>query len=303
MRSKSLVIAAALAAAAIPSTSHAQSAPPAAVQAELKAAWEAAAKTAVVGPAQVSMLDEATLRIAPNQVFIPAPEANRIMAALGNSSTSERFGLVVAAKDEVPWMVDVHWVKEGYVRDGDAKDWQPDQLLQNLKEGTEAGNAERLARGLPALDVTGWVEKPTYDAASHRLVWSLALKERGAAAAEPQTINYNTYALGREGYFSLDLITGSDTIGTDKAIARDLLANLNYRPGKRYQDFSSSTDKVAAYGLGALIGVVAVKKLGLIGMAGLFLVKIWKLAAVIAVAGAGAVRKFFKRRGEAEETA
>jgi len=277
---------------------YAQNTPSSRTQAEIQAAWQAAAKSGTFGPAQIRLLDQATLNITDDEVFIPAAEANRIMAALGNSSTPERFGLVTEKSDNVRWMVDVTWIKEGYVRDGDAKEWQADAMLEDLKEGTERGNAERLARGIPALDVTGWVEKPAYDSASHRLVWSLSLQDRGAPAGQPQTINYNTYALGREGYFSLDLITGSDTIGTDKLVARNLLGTLNYRPGKRYEDFSSSTDKVAAYGLGALVGVVAVKKLGLLGLIGVFLLKIWKLAAVALVGAGAAVRRFFGRQKE-----
>jgi len=277
---------------------YAQNTPSSRTQAEIQAAWQAAAKSGTFGPAQIRLLDQATLNITDDEVFIPAAEANRIMAALGNSSTPERFGLVTEKSDNVRWMVDVTWIKEGYVRDGDAKEWQADAMLEDLKEGTERGNAERLARGIPALDVTGWVEKPAYDRASHRLVWSLSLQDRGAPAGQPQTINYNTYALGREGYFSLDLITGSDTIGTDKLVARNLLGTLNYRPGKRYEDFSSSTDKVAAYGLGALVGVVAVKKLGLLGLIGVFLLKIWKLAAVALVGAGAAVRRFFGRQKE-----
>ena len=277
---------------------YAQNTPSSRTQAEIQAAWQAAAKSGTFGPAQIRLLDQATLNITDDEVFIPAAEANRIMAALGNSSTPERFGLVTEKSDNVRWMVDVTWIKEGYVRDGDAKEWQADAMLEDLKEGTERGNAERLARGIPALDVTGWVEKPAYDSASHRLVWSLSLQDRGAPAGQPQTINYNTYALGREGYFSLDLITGSDTIGTDKLVARNLLGTLKYLPGKRYEDFSSSTDKVAAYGLGALVDVVAVKKLGLLGLIGVFLLKIWKLAAVALVGAGAAVRRFFGRQKE-----
>jgi len=299
MRAKFLLIAAALSTAAVSMTpAYAQNTPSSRAQAEIQAAWQAAAKSGTFGPAQIRLLDQATLNITDDEVFIPAAEANRIMAALGNSSTPERFGLVTEKSDNVRWMVDVTWIKEGYVRDGDAKEWQADAMLEDLKEGTERGNAERLARGIPALDVTGWVEKPAYDSASHRLVWSLSLQDRGAPAGQPQTINYNTYALGREGYFSLDLITGSDTIGTDKLVARNLLGTLNYRPGKRYEDFSSSTDKVAAYGLGALVGVVAVKKLGLLGLIGVFLLKIWKLAAVALVGAGAAVRRFFGRQKE-----
>lgn len=275
---------------------HAQTAPPAKVKVELAAAWAAAKQTATVGPAQIRLLDDGALQLTPDEVFVPAAEANRIMQAMGNQSTPSRYGLIVSRRNDSFWLVDLTWVKEGYVRDGDAKEWKPDALLDNLKQGTEAGNADRLARGIPALDVAGWVQQPAYDAGTHRLVWSLALRERGAPANEPATINYNTYALGRDGYFSLDLITDSTAIAADKDIARQLLGSLNYAQGKRYQDFNGSTDKVAAYGLAALIGVVAVKKLGLLALIGVFLLKAWKIG-MIAIAGVGAaIRKFFRRR-------
>jgi uncharacterized membrane-anchored protein len=272
--------------------------PPPQVKAELDAAWAAANKTAVRGPAEIKLLDQAALKIAPDEAFIPTTEANRIMAAMGNAQNPRRQGLVIGRDKDANWIVDIDWTNEGYVRDGDAKKWKADELLENLRQGTEDGNAERMARGLPALDVIGWVEPPTYDVAAHRLVWSLSLKDRGAPENLPRTINYNTYALGREGYFSLDLITGSDTIGADKQVARDLLASLNYAQGKRYQDFNGSTDKVAAYGLAALVGAVAVKKLGLLALIGAFLIKAWKLG-LLAVAGIGAaVRRFFRKRDE-----
>ena len=279
----------------------AQTAPPAKAEAELKAAWAAAEKTAIIGPADVPLAGQAHLKLPADEVFVPAAEANRIMDALGNSRSASRQGLIVGKAKEANWLVDVAWIQEGYVKDDEAKDWKADEMLQGLKEGTEAQNATRQARGIPAVDVLGWVEPPTYDAAAHRLVWSLSLQDRGAPSSEPQTINYNTYALGRDGYFSLDLITGSDTIAADKGIARNLLASLAYAPGKRYEDFNASTDKVAAYGLGALVGIVAAKKLGLLAMAGIFFLKAWKLLLLgFAAVGAGA-KRFFGRRGAADE--
>jgi uncharacterized membrane-anchored protein len=269
---------------------------PANQEAQLKAAWDAARKTATLGPAEIKLLDQASLTLADDQAFVPAAEANQIMDALGNGRSTARQGLIVSRRRDAQWMIDVKWVDEGYVRDGDAKEWQADALLDSLREGTENGNAERLARGLPALEVVGWVEPPAYDAAAHRLVWSLALNEKGAPADRQQTINYNTYALGRDGFFSLDLVTFADTIALDKDVVRQLLGTLAYGPGKRYEDFDQSTDKVAAYGLAALIGAVAVKKLGLLALAAAFFVKIWKVG-MIAVFGAfAAVRRILKGR-------
>jgi len=279
---------------------RAQMEPPPQVKADVRAAWIAAKRTAIVGPAEIKLLDQGTIRLTPDEVFIPAAEANGIMHAYGNPSIPSRFGLIASRRDKALWLVDVKWVKEGYVRDGDAKDWQPDAMLDDLKQSTETANADRIARGIPAMDITGWVQPPAYDGKMHRLVWSLGSRDRGAPASEPQTINYNTYALGRDGYFSLDLITDDKDIGADKVVAEQLLGSLAYEPGKRYEDFNSSTDKVAAYGLAALVGVVAVKKLGLLALAGAFLLKAWKLG-MIAIAGIGAaVRRIVNRKGSGD---
>jgi uncharacterized membrane-anchored protein len=273
----------------------AQDSPPSKTEAEVDAAWQAGGKVAVMGPADIPLDQVAHVKITADEAFVPAAEANRIMAAMGNGSEPNRVGLIVSRKKNVNWVVDVEWIKEGYVRDGDAAEWKPDELLESLKQATEEGNTGRTAKGLPALDVLGWVEPPAYDKATHRLVWSLQLKERGGPANVPNTINYNTYALGREGYFSLDLITGSDTIAGDKHVAHELLDSLTYVLGKRYEQFNGSTDKVAAYGLGALIGVVAAKKLGLLALVGIWAVKLWKLGLVAVVAAGAAVRRFWNR--------
>lgn len=267
----------------------------AALKAELRSAWDAAGKVAIIGPAKVPLKGQATLALPADAAFIPEAAANRIMKALGNSVGPQRAGLIVPRDPKAPWLVDVEWVEEGYVQDGEASDWQADAMLQSLKDGTEEQNKDRVARGIPAIEIVGWVEPPTYDKATNRLIWSLSSRTAGDAPGTPQTVNYNTYALGRAGYFSLDLVTGSDTIAADKLVAKQLLAALQYDEGKRYADFNGSTDKVAAYGIAALVGAVAVKKLGLLAVIGLFLLKIWKIALIVALGGWAAMRRFFGR--------
>ena len=52
------------------------------------------------------------------------------------------------------------------------------------------------------------------------------------------------------------------------------MAAVKFNDGKRYTDFDSSTDKVAAYGLAALVAGVAAKKLGLLAIAGAFFAQV-----------------------------
>ena len=80
--------------------------------------------------------------------------------------------------------------------------------------------------------------------------------------------------------------------------ARQLLSAVNFKEGKRYADFNSSTDKVAAYGLAALVAGVAAKKPGLLALAGAFILKFAKGFA-LGVAAAGGLWKWLKgRRGK-----
>ena len=120
-------------------------------------------------------------------------------------------------------------------------------------------------------------------------------RELGARQDEPLTVNYNTYALGRDGYFSLNMVTSLDALPQLKPVAEQQLAALEYNAGKRYSDFNASTDHVAEYGLAALVVGVAAHKLGFIALAGVFLAKFAKLILIgLALAGGG-IARFFKR--------
>lgn len=144
------------------------------------------------------------------------------------------------------------------------------------------------------------MEAPRYEAASHRLVWSVSSRAKGAPAAADNGINYNTLALGREGYVSMNLVTGLKEVEAQKPIAQTLLAALAFDEGKRYADFNAGTDKVAEYGLAALVAGVAAKKLGFFALAAAFLAKFAKVIGIGAIAGGAGLFKLFRRnKGEA----
>lgn len=270
---------------------------------EVDLAFEVAGKVAQHGPADVKLGTQATLKLPDGYVYVPTKESGKLLEAMGNRAGDSLLGTVWPdGKSDEQWFVVVRFVGEGYIKDDDAKDWNADELLQSLKDGTEEVNKERETRGIKPIEVVGWVEKPHYDGVSHQLVWSVASKEKGQPDTAHQGINYNTYALGREGYVSMNLVTDRAMIEQYKNKATALLTALTFDDGKRYADFNGSTDKVAAYGLAALVGGIAAKKLGLLAVLGVFFVKAWKIAAVAVVAGAGAVTKLFKKRKEKPNT-
>jgi uncharacterized membrane-anchored protein len=265
--------------------------------AERAAAWQAGQKAAIRGPAMVALADQADLKLPAGDLFIPKQEGARILAALGNLPREETFvGLIIGTGANARWMVVVRNYRDGYVKDDDAKDWDADRLLQTLKENNAEANKQRVAQRLAEYEISGWAEKPTYDAASHRLVWSLLMRRKGGPGIE-SGVNYNTYALGRDGYLSLNLLTTANGLAADKTVAHQLLAGVAYRPGKSYADFDASTDRVAAYGLSALIDAAVAKKLGWIALAGGILIKFSKfIVAALCAFGAG-VWRLLRRRG------
>ncbi len=263
-------------------------------QAEKQAAWQAAMTSATRGPASIPLLDQASLALPNGMAFIPKPAASRLLSAYGNRPGDSLVGMIALPQQDTPWWVIINWVADGYVKDDEAAKLDPDAILASLREATAEGNKERVQRGFPELELLGWTQPPAYDTATHRLTWSLRVK----AADEDEgdaTLNFNTRALGRDGYFSINLLTSPGRFGADRQVSAGLLSGLDYGDGKRYTDFNASTDHVAEYGLAALLGVVVAKKIGLLALAGLFLAKFAKVG-LVAVLGLGAAaRRMFRR--------
>ncbi|MGH8616940.1 MAG: DUF2167 domain-containing protein [Burkholderiales bacterium] len=254
-------------------------------QAELKAAAQAAQKAAVHGPANVPLGQQGNLALPAGYQFVPPEPAARFMKALGNSTGANLLGMI-APQGDAGWLAVMNFVPAGYVKDDEAKDWNAAELLESLRKGTEQQNEERRSRGFQEIQVGGWVEPPKYDTTTHKLVWAASTLHKNAPPGEAQGVNYNTYVLGREGYISLNLITELNDIAKDKVDAQKLLAALNFNDGKKYADFNASTDKVAEYGIAALVGGIAAKKLGLFAVIAAFLLKFWKVG-LLALAGIG----------------
>lgn len=265
------------------------------------AAWAAANAVKQMGPTTVQFRNQASLQLPAGYVYIPVKEAKVLMERMGNQTDDRFLGLILPAS-ESNWLVTLDYEPAGYIKDDDAKHWDADELLQSLKDGTEAANEHREEMGITPIEVTRWVEVPAYESETHRLIWAAEAREKGGEDPDP-TINYNTYVLGREGYISLNLITASSAIEADKSAARELLGAIDFNSGKRYTDFDASTDKVAAYGLAALIGGVAAKRLGLIAVIGAFLLKFAKIIIIAVAAAGGAIAKFFKGKKDEAESA
>jgi uncharacterized membrane-anchored protein len=223
-------------------------------QAEQTRLWDDVGRVAVKGPADVALLDQAVLHVPAGEIFVPQPQADRLMDLFGNpGSNPDMPGLILPRDPKATWFMPVRFQATGFIKDDDARTWNADEMLQSLKVGTGEQNREREKAGVPAMDVIGWSEPPRYDAAARRLAWALTSRVAGAKEDAPRLVNYNTYALGRDGYFMMNMVTALADLPALKPVAERQLAALEFNAGKRYADFDAHTDRVAAYGLSSLI--------------------------------------------------
>ena len=115
-------------------------------------------------------------------------------------------------------------------------------------------------------------------------------------------INYSIVALGRKGMITTTLVHGADKLEAAKTSTNDLLAAITFKDGNRYSDFNPRTDKVAEYGLTALIaGGLAAKKFGLFAIIGAFILKFAKIFAIAGVALLVGLKKLFSIRRRRDE--
>lgn len=279
-------------------------------QQESERIWAEAKAAAQAGPAPIALMvrgsRQATLTLPEGHTYVPQPHATRVLNAMGNPGSDERLQGIVFPQGEASWFMPVRFERSGFIKDDDATRWDARELLRLYKTSTKAVNAERQQRGVAPIEILGWAHKPTYDASAHRLAWAMSLRDQGATSPEPQGANYNTFALGRDGYFSLNLVTDLSALPSHQAAAHTLLNALEFAPGKRYSDFNPTTDPVAAYGLTTLVVGAAASQGGVWGTVTVWARKFWKQSALVAaLLGVGVFiwRKKRKSRHMAEDFA
>ena len=260
-----------------------------------------------LGPAKIDLGDNLELDLPAEMGFFDRAAGKALMEKMGNQVGDELRGLVF--KKDADWMMEIEYVGDGYVKDDDAADLDPDKILSSIKEGTEEANEFRKQRGFSAVHVEGWSEPPHYERGEHHLIWGIKGKHDDGT---PASTNFYTRVLGRRGYVALNLMDDPATIEASKVEALAVLKATTFKAGARYQDFDAKTDKVAEYGLAALVlggaGVAAVKlvKVGLLAKFGaklLALLIAGKKLIVLALVGIGAALKSLLGRRKKDDGA
>lgn len=273
---------------------------------ESKRIWDAAVNGQIAGPAQIPLKTEgkvhALLTLPGQQAYIGQPHAGKVLSTLsGNTPQDEHLlGLVLPDK-HASWHMVIRFVPSGFVKDAQAKDWNPEDLLASYIEHHTP--TQRAPEAAPANDVLEWVQKPSYNKETHRLEWALSSRPKGSAELELQTIHHHTFVLGREGYFSLTLVTALNTLAANLAASQVLRESLQFRLGRRYVDFDATTDSVAPYGVESLVvGLPPTPRTAAVTVAG-FIETYWKFALIVLSAAAYFLYKRYQARKAAETLA
>lgn len=245
------------------------------------------------GPSDAKLGDHATLKLPEGYRFLGSLDTQRLLKEMGNFPSGHELGLVTGTEKNENWFVVIRYVDSGYVKDDDASNWDADALLAAMREGTEADNRKRQAKGIPLLTIRGWEEKPHYDKDAHKVTWAISAQNQQEVG-----VNYNTLALGRYGYMSMNMVGSLEELPQLKPRVETLLSGLNFVQGKRYADFNSSTDKVAAVGLSALIAGAAFKS-GVLAKLWAFVIPLImaakKLIVFAVIAACAFLAKLFKK--------
>lgn len=225
---------------------------------------------------EVKLTDaEVTLSIPDNFYFLDAQDADKVLVQIwGNPPGQPVLGMPLPDEytpfDEQAWAVTVEFSEEGYVSDQDATEIDYTELLTQMQSDARAESKEREKQGYGTVQLVGWAAEPFYNSETNKMHWA---KELSFAEEEPNTLNYNVRALGRKGVQVLNFIASIDQKDLIQSNLAPVMAMAEFDEGARYGDFKPGVDKVAAYGLGALVAGKVLAKTGLVAAAFLFLKK------------------------------
>lgn len=249
--------------------------------------------TLAIAPAKAVIELNASFR------YLEAADARRVLEDLwGNPPDESVLGMILPKQgsllDDDSWAVVVTYNDEGHVSDSEASEIDYGAMLVEMQEATAEESTQRELEGYGSIALRGWAEPPHYDATTHKLYWAKELLFNG----EHDTLNYDVRVLGRHGYLSLNAVAGMAQVDAVREGMRELLPLAKFEPGATYGDYDASTDRLAGYGIAALVGGGLAAKSGLVAKVIAALVAAKKIVIPLIFALLYGVVRLFKRGGQ-----
>jgi len=209
----------------------------------------------------------ATLNLSDHFRYVdPAGTETLLTGIWGNPPSRQKpLGMIVPAEfnplDPQAWCVIIQYQEDGYVKDNDAEKLNYTKLLKQMQAAVRDANKEREKDGYPAIELVGWATPPRYDQQTHKFYWAKEL--RFGDSKDENTLNYNLRVLGRRGVLVLNAVSGMPRLAEIEKATPEILGMIDFNPGNRYADYKPGSDKIAAYGLAALVAGGIAAKAGL----------------------------------------
>jgi uncharacterized membrane-anchored protein len=239
------------------------------------------------GPCTGYLGGKARIAVPDGYFFLDANATRTFLVDNQNVPDGDELGTLIRyGSDQDNWFVIFSYDDSGHVDDSDREDLDGAALLSAIQKGTKRANAERQKRGWGTMEVVGWHRPPFYDTATNNLTWAI----RGKPSDGDEVVNRSVRLLGRTGVMSAQLVVASAQADATTAEFDKLLGGYTFDTGQRYAEFTKG-DKVAGYGLAALVGAGAA---GVAVKTGLFQ-KFWKLMLVGLAAGIAGLKRFASR--------
>jgi uncharacterized membrane-anchored protein len=242
------------------------------------------------GPATAKLGQISELPVPAGFMFLNADQTRAMLQAAGDPVSGNELGFLRPTNGV--WAVFFDFKDVGYIKDAEKEKLDPAKLLKSYKEGTEAANQERAKQGGAPIEILGWDKEPSYDPATHNLEWCMRARSDGH-----EFVNYNTRLLGRKGVMEVVLVVDPADLQSTLAEFRAVIATHQFQTGQSYAEYRPG-DKIAKFGLGALVlggAAVGAAKIGVFAWLAVLLKKAWKLIAIAAAAVAGFFKKLFNK--------
>jgi uncharacterized membrane-anchored protein len=240
----------------------------------------------------------ATLNLNDDFYYLTPDDTERLLVeGWGNPPGHKTLGMIIpqatSPMSRGGWGVLVSYNDDGHISDEDAAKIDYAELLKQMQDEDEEANKDRRKQGYAGLQLLGWAEPPRYDDSTHKMYWARELK---ADDAQENTLNYSIRVLGRQGVLELNAVASMSDLPTIQREQPNVLEFTNFTDGNRYADYQPGTDKLAKYGLAALVAGGIASKAGLFAKLGLLLLAAKKFIVVGLLVVASFFRKLFNRK-------
>lgn len=247
----------------------------------------------VAGPAIVALGKVAELKLPADYHAVAKESLNRFYELTQNVPSGNEVGVILAPD----YMLFFDYDDTGYVKDEDKDQLDGDKLMKAMTENQDAANESRKRRGWDEMKLKGWATAPHYDAKTNNLKWAINLTS-SRDGFKQVWINESIRLLGRGGVMNVTLASSTEGFKVAEVEAEKLLAgNFSYVAGQKYAEFKAG-DKVAAYGLSALVlggGAVMAAKMGWFAAFGAWFGKAWKAFVVALIAVGAGLKKLWNK--------